>query len=271
MSARTIQIRGRAVSLLEAGSGDPLVYIHGFADVHAAPGSFQPFHERLAKGRHLIAPALPGVNGSAELTEGTAIEDVVFHWLEIFDALGLKTFDLVGHCAGGWVAAEIAVRHPEKVRRLGLIGATGLFVPGQLIGDIFMHAQPERGIEYTTLRSMLFSSSDHPIALQYFPNGRGDIDVEVRRYQMLRYGSFTGFRPPYFYQRFLRDRLFRAAMPACVIWGEKDAMVPTAHARAYAEGLPGAKGKAHFIPDAGHAVHLEQPDTVADILERFLA
>ena len=81
MSGRLIQVRGRAVSLLEAGSGEPLVYIHGFADVHAAPGTFQPFHERLAKRRRLIAPALPGVNGSSELTDGTSIEDVVFHWL----------------------------------------------------------------------------------------------------------------------------------------------------------------------------------------------
>ena len=270
MSGRLIQLRDRAVSLLEAGSGDPLVYIHGFADVHAAPGTLQPFHEHLAKRRRLIAPALPGVNGSSELTEGTSIEDVVFHWLEIFDALELKQFDLVGHCAGGWVAAEIAVRHPEKVRRLGLVGATGLFVEGELIGDVFMHSQPERGVEYTTLRSMLFSSSEHPIAKTFYPDGRGDIDVEVRRYQMLRYGSFVGFRPPYFYNRWLRGRLHRAGMPACVVAGSLDRMVPLAHAHAYAEGLPGSGGKAHIVEGAGHAVHLEQPEAVAAIFDRFL-
>ena len=61
------------------------------------------------------------------------------------------SFDLVGHCVGGWIAAELAVRHPERVRRLGLIGACGLFVPGAPIGDVFMHSQPERGVQLTTL------------------------------------------------------------------------------------------------------------------------
>jgi pimeloyl-ACP methyl ester carboxylesterase len=264
-----INVRGREVAVLEAGSGDPLVYLHGFADVHAAPGTFQPFHEKLAAGRRLIAPALPGVNGSAELSEGQTIEDVVFHMMEVFDALGLKQFDLVGHCAGGWIAAEIAVRYPEKVRKLGLIGATGLFVPGHLIGDVFMHAQPERGVDYQTLRELLFNEATHPVALQYFPNGRGDIDVEVRRYQMLRFGSFFGFRPPYFYHRQLRDRLYRANMPSCVVWGENDRMVSLAHGSAYAEGLAKAE-KLHVIPGAGHAVHLEQPERTAEILDAFL-
>jgi len=270
VSARQITVRGREVAILEAGSGEPLVYLHGFADVHAAPDAFQPFHDRLAKGRRLIAPALPGVNGSAELGNASTIEDVAFHMIEVMDALGLEKFDLVGHCAGGWVAAEMAVRHPERVRRLGLIAASGLEVKGALIGDVFMHAQPERGVDYKTLRHMLFRSSDHPVAQHYYPNGRGDIDLEVRRYQMLRFGSFFGFRPPYFYSRTLRERLYRAAMPACMVWGGEDHMVPLAHGRAYEEGL-GKAEKLHVVAGAGHAVQLEEPEAVAEILTRFLA
>jgi len=264
-----IKVRGREVAILEAGSGEPLVYLHGFADVHAAPAEFQAFHHLLAKGRRLIAPALPGVNGSEELTEGRNMEDVAFHMMEVMDALGLEKFDVVGHCAGGWVAAEMAVRHPERVKKLGLIGASGLFIEGELIGDVFMHAQPERGIDYQSLRNLLFRNSDHPLAHQYFPNGRGDIDTEVRRYQMLRFGSFFGFKPAYFYNRLLRERLYRAAMPSCVIWGREDHMVPLAHGKAYAEGL-GQCQPLHVIPGAGHALLLEEPEAVAAILKKFL-
>ena len=106
--------------------------------------------------------------------------------------------------------------------------------------------------------------------MTYFPDIRGEIDVEVRRYEMLRFGSFTGFKPPYFYNRSLIERLYRAAMPACVIWGENDGMVPLAHAHAYAKGLPGSGGKAHVIAGAGHAVHLEEPAKVGEIVAGFL-
>jgi pimeloyl-ACP methyl ester carboxylesterase len=131
----------------------------------------------------------------------------------VFDALKLDRFVLVGHCVGGWLAAEYAVRHPERVTRLVLIGATGLFVTDEPIGDIFMNSNPDHGTSLATLRHMLFASRDAPQALRYYPDGRGDLEEEMRRYGMLRFGSAIGFRPPYLYNRSLVDRLYRASMP----------------------------------------------------------
>ncbi|MCC2096368.1 MAG: alpha/beta hydrolase [Hyphomicrobiales bacterium] len=270
MTHKVVKVAGRDVALIEQGNGEPLVYLHGFADVHGVAGEFLPFHTALAENNKVIAPAHPGCNGSAELRGGHTPEDYVFHYLELFDALGLNEFNLVGHCLGGWIAAEIAVRHPEKVKRLGLIGASGLFVSGEHIGDIFMHSQPERGVDYTTLRHMLFTSSDAELAQRYYPDGRGDIDEEVRRYEMLRLGSFVGFRPPYFYNRSLVDRLHRARMPALVVWGGEDHMVPVAHAQAYAKGLPGSGGPVILL-DTGHAAHMEAPEATGKAFASFLA
>src|SRR5258705_7128503 len=158
MTTRTVDVRGRKVAIAETGAGAPLVYLHGFADVHSVAGDLLPFHLRLARHASVIAPAHPGCNGSDEL-QPCSIDDVVFHYLELFDAIGLPRFDLVGHCAGGWIAAELAVRHPERVARLTLIGACGLFVPGEPIGDVFMHAQPDRGTDLSSLRAMLFADA----------------------------------------------------------------------------------------------------------------
>lgn len=267
MSMRVVDVRGRTVTLAEAGNGAPLVYLHGFADVHAVAGELLPFHQRLARHAKVIAPAHPGCNGTDEL-DSCSIDDVIFHYLELLDATGLARFDLIGHCVGGWIAAELAVRHPERVGRLTLIGACGLFVPGEPIADVFMHAQPERGTDSSSLRSLLFAEPDGPVAKRWFPDGRGDLDEEVRRYQMLRFGSFVGFKPPYFYHRELRERLYRAAMPALVITGERDRMVPPAHARTYHDELPEA-ARLELVHGAGHAVHLEQPDKVADRIVEF--
>ena len=161
------------------------------------------------------------------------------------------------------------MRHPERVRRLVLIGASGLFVPGAPVGDVFLHAQPERGVELTTLRRLLFAAADTAAALRFFPDGRGDLDEAMRRYQMLRFGSFVGFKPPYFYNRALAGRLHRAAMPALVLWGEHDRMVARAHGEAYVTGLPGARALT-LIRDAGHAAPLEQPEATARAVIGFL-
>jgi pimeloyl-ACP methyl ester carboxylesterase len=267
---KTIDIRGRQVAMAEAGAeyspARPLVYLHGFADVHGMAEDLLPFHRRLAQHAHVIAPAHPGCAGSDGIDPCT-IDDVIFHYLELFDILRRSRFDLVGHCVGGWIAAELAVRHPERVACLTLIGASGLFVPGEPIGDVFMHAQPERGTELRTLRSLLFADDADALARRWVPDGRGDLDEEIRRYRMLRFGSFVGFRPPYFYHRELRERLHRASMPAFVVWGVADRMVPPAHGRAYRDGLPAAV--LQTIEDAGHAVHLEQPERVADAIVAF--
>ena len=162
MSGRTLEINGRKVWILESGKGAPLLYLHGFADVHSVKESWMPFHERLAQRATVIAPAHPGCAQTDENKDIDIIEDVVFHYLEVLDALQLTQFDLVGCCVGGWIAAEIAARHPEKIRKLVLIGAAGLFVEGALIGDVFMMAQPEYGSSYASLREMLFSSANQP-------------------------------------------------------------------------------------------------------------
>jgi pimeloyl-ACP methyl ester carboxylesterase len=263
-----IDVRGRKVALIEAGSGPPLVYLHGFADVHGVAGDLQPFHQGLAQRHRLIAPAHPGCNGSSEFLQGNRVDDFLFHYHELLDALKLDRFTLVGHCVGGWLAAEYAVRNPEKVTRLGLIGATGLFVSGEPIGDIFMNSNPDRGTDLSTLRHMLFAGKDAPEALRRYPDGRGDIEDEVRRYAMLRFGSAIGFRPPYLYNRTLVERLHRAKMPSVVIWGVEDHMVPIAHGRTYAKNLGAATLK--LIAGAGHAAHLEKPGDVLAALQPIL-
>jgi pimeloyl-ACP methyl ester carboxylesterase len=268
LSGTTIDVNGREVQVLEQGKGEPLLYLHGFADVNAVKESWLPFHDKLAERAHIIAPAHPGCASTDEYKDIETVEDVVFHYLELLDALRLSRFDLVGSCVGGWVAAELAVRHPEKIRKLALIGAAGLFVEGSLIGDVFMMAQPEYGSSYASLRQMLFARADDPKALEMFPDGKGEIDDEVRRYQMLRLSSRIGFKPPYFYNYSLRNRLHRITAPALVIWGENDNFVPRAHGELYAARMPNAK--LTVIPGAGHSVHVEKPAETAKSVLDFL-
>jgi pimeloyl-ACP methyl ester carboxylesterase len=268
LSGQIIALSRGKVQILQCGSGAPLLYLHGFADVHSVKEGWLPFHEKLAEHARVVAPAHPGCAETDENKDIDSVEDVVFHYLEVLDALKLGQFDLVGTCVGGWIAAELAVRHPEKVRKLVLIGASGLFVQGALIGDVFMNAQPEYGSSYASLREMLFASADQPNALDMFPDGKGEIEDEVRRYQMLRLSSRIGFKPPYFYNHSLKNRLHRISSPALIVWGEKDNFVPRVHGETYAERIPGAK--LAIVPGAGHSVPAEKPEETAKLICEFL-
>ena len=146
---------------------------------------------------------------------------MVFHYLEVLDALKLTQFDLVGSCVGGWIAAELAVRHPEKIRKLVLIGAAGLFVEGALIGDVFMNGAARVRLELRDFAGNAFLQRRPPDALEMFPDGKGEMEDEVRRYQMLRLSSRIGFKPPYFYNHSLRNRLHRIIVAGAGHLGRK--------------------------------------------------
>jgi pimeloyl-ACP methyl ester carboxylesterase len=257
----TVQVGGHAAAVAQAGVGEPLLYLHGFADVHGSSSDWLPFHRALAAEAHLIAPAHPGCNASEENDDIDSIEDVVFHYLQLLDVVGVKEFHLAGASIGGWVAAEIAIRIPERVRSLALIGATGLFVPGQPIADIFMLVQAKNGGDFADFRRILFGRAEAVEALAMFPDRRMPAERELLRYRMFRFASRIGFAPPYLHDRKLRDRLHRFGGPAVVIAGQCDALVPLAHAQAYAQGLRRAELK--IIADAGNSVAVERPTEVA--------
>jgi len=269
MTKSTIDVHGRKIAMIRSGAGAPLVYLHGFADVHGACAGLLPFHERLARTCDLVVPAHPGCAETDERDDLDSVHDVVEQYLDLADTLGLETFHLAGSCVGGWIAAEMAVRAPERVRSLSLIGATGLFVSGEPIADIFWVAQPEDGIYYNDLRHMIFADRNSETGKSLFPDGRGEIAQELLRYRMFRFASQIGFTPPYLYNRKLQDGLHRYKGPALIAWGEKDHMVPRSHAEAYASRLSGAR--LEVIAGAGHAVQVEKPEATGKLVAGMCA
>jgi pimeloyl-ACP methyl ester carboxylesterase len=257
------------IEVAEIGRGEPLVYLHGFADVHAASPGFLPFHQELAKSFRLLAPAAPACANSEEDESIESIDDVAFRYIELLDELGLGRVRLAGACFGGWIAAELAVRHPERIERLALIGASGLFIPGKPIGDLFWEIQSENMTEYRGLRRLLFANEDSEVARALFPDGRAAIEVELSRYKAMRFCSRVGFSPPYFHTRKLERRLHRYKGAALILWGEDDRMVPAEHARAYRAALKGAR--LSMLAGCGHSPQVEKPRETAELLRAFLS
>jgi pimeloyl-ACP methyl ester carboxylesterase len=268
MSTSTITANRTNVEVYREGAGSPVLYLHGIYDMHTLQAEPFPFHRALSKRFELIAPAHPGCGESGGMGDVIAIEDLAFHYFDVLDALGRQQVDVVGFCLGGWIAAEIAVRNPERVGRLVLIDAPGLRVPGELIGDIFMMALPREGTVLRDLRELLFIDPDGELANAIVPDGRVSVEDEVRRYKSLTLTGRVGWEPAYLHNPKLLGRLHRIRSSTLVIWGQHDQLVPLSHGRAYAAAIPGAQ--LQVLPASGHSPILEQPEECAELVASFL-
>jgi pimeloyl-ACP methyl ester carboxylesterase len=267
MTTRIVDVRGRKVELLEAGSGQPVLYLHDMWDVHTAQGGMFPFHEQLAGRFHLMAPAHPGCGESTGIKDIIDIEDLAFHYLDLLDALDIRSATVLGVGLGGWIATEMAVRNPERIGRMALVGAAGLQAPDALIADVFMYSQHRDGGIMQELREILFKDHRSELAHAIIPDGRTNIPDEVRRYKSLTIAGRVGWEPPYLHNRRLAARLHRVTCPTQLLWGAHDRFVPVANGHAYAQHI--ANSALATLP-SGHSVLIEQPRESLEILAPFL-
>ena len=153
-----LTVRGTSIQLLSGGSGEPLLYLH------SAGGeiSWLPFFEQLAQRYRVYVPAHPGFGQSEGLDKIDGMEDLVFHYTDLMDELELVQPYVVGLSLGAWLAAELVVRYSQRVRKLALVSAVGLRVPGHPIADIFAANPAET-------RRLLFADPDSSLAKTFIP------------------------------------------------------------------------------------------------------
>src|SRR4029077_6105616 len=119
-------VRGCGIALRRAGTGRPLLYLHGAYDA----GQWLPYMDELAARHDVIVPEHPGFGASDTPAWLDTIADLASFYLDLLDQLDLTDVRLVGHDLGGWTAAELAVRNTGRLASLTLVGAAGIFVPG---------------------------------------------------------------------------------------------------------------------------------------------
>ena len=141
---------------------------------------------------------------------------------------------------------------------LKLVDAYGLQVEGALAEDEFALTPP-------MLRPLVFAAPESAVAQAWLPDVEPPERVEGALHARVAAARLAWQFP---YSPKLRGRLARARVPALVVWGERDRLVPPAHARAYAEGLPEAR--LAIVPGAAHYPYLEAPQRFAQETGQFL-
>lgn len=127
---REITAAGYRTNLHDLGHGFPVMMIHGSGPGVTAWANWRLVMPELAKSRRVIAPDMLGF-GYSERPDDQVYnrERWVKHAIGVLDELELERVDLVGNSFGGGLALALAIEHPQRVRRLVLMGSVGVSFP----------------------------------------------------------------------------------------------------------------------------------------------
>jgi pimeloyl-ACP methyl ester carboxylesterase len=248
-------IAGIDLELIERGQGAPLLYLHGGGGV----ASELPFLDLLAQTRRVIAPSHPGFGKSSLPDWLDSVDDIAHVYLELMDRLGLTRTDIVGFSIGGWIAAEVATKVPERINRLVLIGPVGVKTgtPDKLdIPDLF--AMPHEKLD----RLLFHDPAKHAADLSAVPDDV--LLIVARNRETLALLTWE----PYMHNPKLKHRLHRVNVPALLLRGASDGIVSADYFERYAALIPNARMET--VAEAGHVAHVEQPTVTAAKVLQFL-
>jgi pimeloyl-ACP methyl ester carboxylesterase len=250
-----ISIAGIELEMLERGQGAPLFWLHGGAGI----GVDTAFLDLLAKERRVIAPSHPGFGKSSLPDWLDSMDDIAHVYLELMDRLELTRTDVVGFSIGGWIAAEIATKVPERINRLVLIGPVGVKT-GRTdkldIPDVF--AMPREKLD----RLRFHDPARNPAELAQMRDE--ELLVVARNNETLALLTWE----PYMHNPKLKHRLHRVSAPSLFVRGASDGIVSADYLARYAALLPQARTET--IAEAGHLPHVEQPAATAAKILHFL-
>jgi 3-oxoadipate enol-lactonase len=246
----------------EQGQGMPLVLLHGF------PLSGVIWHEQaraLSDHHRIITPDLRG-HGASPAPDGTyEMETMARDVLHLLDTLGVEKTTIIGHSMGGYVTLALWRIAPERFQSIGLVGShamadTDEARQGRLAqaDKVFLQGSV---VVADAMQPRLFAPGVDPeepfieqvrtIMLNTRPSGI----IGALRGMAARPDS-TGLLP-------------HINIPALVVTGDSDQLIPPQRAEATAAALPNAT--LVTIENAGHMPMVEQPQATALAIRNFLA
>lgn len=223
---------------VEAGEGEPLVWLHGGGGLHPNAGT-----DLLTRRFRLIALELPGFGSSWQLTTARTFDELSEQVARGIDALGLPQYLLHGTSFGAATALHLALNHPRRVTRLILESPAAFRPVGWTPPDI------------ETVRRGLFR---HPERTRRI---RVDPEVARRDRKVVSRLSLTVD------QAALAARLRDLRPPTLVMFGDADTLTPPDLAQMYCDNAPDCA--AVLVPDAAHVISSDQPEIYATTVVGF--
>jgi pimeloyl-ACP methyl ester carboxylesterase len=271
---RWLELGGTRVNVVELGSGPPLLFVHGLG------GSWTNWLETIcafADDHRVVALDLPGFGASESPREDPVTIPGYAGLLDaLCGALRIDSAAVVGSSMGGLVAADLALRAPQRVERLVLVSAAGLSIHKLALEHLLRAVAPlERVISaygsFFAARSATLArrARVRRLLLSYVCAHPDRLPVAITAELIAgagRPGLLPGLRAMAAYP--IRERLGEIACPTFIAWGAKDLLVPVRDAREFERLIAGARKVVY--PDTGHLPMIERPACFNEDLRAFL-
>jgi pimeloyl-ACP methyl ester carboxylesterase len=271
-----IELHGHPVTYRRMGDGPALVLVHG---ITASSRTWRTVMPALAEHHTVVAPDLVGHGESAKPRGDYSLGAFASGLRDLLVALGLPRVTVVGHSLGGGIAMQLAYQFPERVERLVLVSSGGL---GREV-SLLLRAATLPGAEWvlpllcrpglreagTGVARMLGRLGWRPSAdLSGLAEGFVSLEEDAARRAFVHTArsilDIAGQRVS------AHDRLYLARdMPTLIVWGERDPMIPVAHAHAAHAAMPGSR--LAIFRDAGHFPFNDDPARFTRLLRDFVA
>jgi len=252
-----------------SGSGAPLVLLHGFT---GSAESWIPLRESLDDSYQVIAIDLPGHGQSSSPADPSryAAERLADDIVRVADDLELERFALMGYSMGGRMALRLALAHRERVNALILestspgiadsAARSARVASDSLLADTIEQKGIEWFVNQWEMLSLWASQKDLPdekrnaLHVQRMANDPRGLANSLR-------GAGAGKVEP------IIDQLSSIDIRTLLVAGELDAAY-VAYAKIMETAMPNARMQ--IIAGAGHSVHFEKPEALADAVRLFL-
>ncbi|MDX6668602.1 MAG: hypothetical protein QOK04_1982 [Solirubrobacteraceae bacterium] len=271
-----MELHGHRVVYRIAGSGPPVVLIHGMVN---SSRHWEEVALRLADEYTVVAPDLIGHGDSATPRGDYSLGAHAASIRDLLAAIGIDRATLVGHSLGGGVAMQFFYQFPQRTERIVLVSSGGLgrdvspllrtaALPGA--SGLLSLAAHRRVLDalWGAGRRLRQRGSARGVYLQAIARALRPLEAPSARQAFLQ--TLRSVIDVHGQRVSARDRLYLLqALPTLIVWGERDNTIPLAHGREAHAAAPGSRFET--LPRAAHFPHLEDPEGLAAVLRDFLA
>jgi len=229
---------------------------------------WQPQLPAFAKRRRVIALDNRGTGRSPKPPGPYSIAGMADDVVAVMDRFGIESAPVLGHSMGGYVAQELALRHPSRVRSLVLVGTAAggpdsVPVPKETLDIWLANAElpPREYVRATMWLSFAHGWTDeHPAEYEAFIESRLEHPTppEAWRAQFDAASRWIDSARP----------IEEIRVPALVVHGDADRVVPVDNGREIARRMPDAVLRE--LPGRGHVLNLEEPAEFNEIVLDFV-